>query len=557
MPKSSAAGKKTGKAAKTQKNHPKAGKGDRPEPSDQYLQSGQGKGNVVSITSADIYETIFNALDTDGSGAVTKLEIFELLENSGIRKNDLRIAGLVEALDDYPRNVPIDRKNFRKIAHSCISLLERVVKGNLVIPDFRAFCDVLQEIFEDSRANKKGKVADYIPQLSRVDPEHYAMTLCTIDGQVFNTGDYEVPYCIQSTCKPLVYCTALELHGEEKVHSHVGREPSGRSFNEITLNPRNLPHNPMINAGAIMCCSLIKPEESLADRFDYVTGVLSKLTGGQRVGFSNAVYHSEKQTADRNFALAHFMREVGAFPENTSIHETLDFYFQWCSIELTTTKQAMMAAALANAGVCPMTNAKIFKSGNVKHCLSMMYSCGMYDFSGEYAFSVGLPAKSGVSGALMVVIPNVGGMAIWSPRLDEMGNSVRGVQFSREMVRRFNFHNYDSLVKVDNKIDPRRARDEIVRHATINLIWAASQGDLAEILRLASYGTDLNQGDYDLRTAMHLAAAEGHLDALEYLISKGCDVNPRDRWGATPYADAVKHGHEDVVSFLKARGGVE
>src|SRR5262249_29435220 len=162
----------------------------------------------------------------------------------------------------------------------------------------------------------------------------------------------------------MVLCAtvALEEHGEAVVHRHVGREPSGRGFNELTLNKEGLPHNPLINSGAIMTCSLIKPEMDAADRFDHDLQTLARLTGGNRLNFNNPVYLSEKQTADRNFALAYFMREKNAFPEHTDLIQTLEFYFQCCSIETSASSLAVVAASLANAGVCPMTGDRIFKT---------------------------------------------------------------------------------------------------------------------------------------------------------------------------------------------------
>merc|ERR1712110_567443 len=257
-----------------------------------------------------------------------------------------------------------------------------------------------------------------------------------------------------------------------------------------------------------------------------------------RPGYNNSVYHSEKATADRNFALAHFMREMGSFPKNTRIHDTLDFYFQCCSIEVTSRSMATIAATFANSGICPISEKKVFSPETVKNCLSLMYSCGMYDFSGEFAFSVGVPAKSGVSGALMIVIPNVMGISVWSPRIDEMGNSVRGIDFCKELVKKYNFHNYDSLVGQSSKIDPRL--DQKIMHINQNfsLIWAACQGDIDEIKRLYAHGVNLDQGDYDKRTALHLAATEGHLEVVKYLIHKGAKTNVKDRFGSTPLADA-------------------
>lgn len=511
-------------------------------------------GNIINLNPQDMYKSIFSALDTDKNGKIHKKHIFGVLQENGILESDPRISELVQQLRAYDDKQPIDLPTFQSMCANSISLLERAVRHQLIIPDFAAFRAELEDIFEQVRPETAGRVATYIPQLARIDPEHYAMSVCTVDGQIFSVGESDIPYCVQSTGKPILYSMALKLNGEDKVHEHVGHEPSGQGFNEITLNKRKRPHNPMINAGAIMCCSLIKPDEPLADRLEFVTSKWEKLTGGQRVGFNNAVYHSEKQTADRNFALAHFMREMGAFPPNTDIQETLDFYFQWCAIEVTASQQAIVAATLANGGVCPLTNERVFDGQNVRHCLSMMYSCGMYDFSGEYAFTVGLPAKSGVSGALMIVIPNVGGITIWSPRLDEMGNPVRGVEFSKEMVRRFSFHNYDNLAKLDGKIDPRRLQSEVHNSMTFGLIWAASQGDLSEVRRLRHCGVDLDRGDYDDRTALHLAAAEGHLHVVEYLLSKDCAVSPKDRWGATPLADALKNGHGEVAEALKQKG---
>uniref|UniRef100_A0A914V5P7 glutaminase n=1 Tax=Plectus sambesii TaxID=2011161 RepID=A0A914V5P7_9BILA len=165
---------------------------------------------------------------------------------------------------------------------------------------------------------------------------------------------------------------------------------------------------------------------------------------------------SERDTADRNFALAYFMKECKCFPESKqSLKDTLDFYFQLCSLEANCESLAVMAATLANGGVCPLTGVKCLANRPCRDVLSLMYSCGMYDYSGQFAFHVGLPAKSGVSGAMIVVIPNLMGICMWSPPLDKMGNSVRGVEFCKEMINKFKFHNYDTLLHAEaEKFDP-------------------------------------------------------------------------------------------------------
>ena len=180
-----------------------------------------------------------------------------------------------------------------------------------------------------------------------------------------------------------------------------------------------------------------------------------------------------------------------------------------------------------------------------------MYSCGMYDFSGEWAFRIGLPAKSGVSGVIMVVIPNVMGLVVWSPRLDENGNSVRGIEFCRHLVERFNFHNYDNLVGgLDGKKDPRVQRDQAQRALLVDLCWAASEGDLNGIRRLIVSGVDLDGADYDGRTAWHLAASEDQREVVELFVRRGARLDPVDRWGNTPEDDARRAGHTEIVRLL-------
>ena len=329
----------------------------------------------------------------------------------------------------------------------------------MVVPDFDDFCREIHGLYVAVRENRGGKAANYIPQLDLPEPavDAFGVALCTVDGQRYAVGDTDTSFTVQSTCKPINYCLALEVHGVDKVHRHVGWEPSGATFNALTLDSEGRPHNPMINAGTIMCCSLVglrrppgEPDAAgpgrsargrAGRRFDHVLDTWEALAGGARPGFNNAVFLSERETADRNFALGYFMREKGAFPEGTNLQETLEFYFQCCSIEVTARLMSVVAATLANGGICPVSGDRVFSTETVQHCLSLVYSCGMYDYSGAFAFKVGLPAKSGVAGALIIVIPNVMGICTWSPRLDTNGNSVRGTDFCDRLVSTFNFHN--------------------------------------------------------------------------------------------------------------------
>ncbi|MGX9884232.1 glutaminase A [Streptomyces sp. NPDC002276] len=496
------------------------------------------------------YRALFDAFDDDGSQTLSRAELVRNLHATGILEDDPRIQGILDATQDGDGEREMGFPEFVALIQHHSGLLQRAMQNSLIVPDFLSLTEEIDRIHQDLLPVRAGRVADYIPQLARIDPEQFAISLCTVDGQRHTVGDADVPFCVQSVSKTVSYCMALEEHGVDVAHRHIGREPSGQSFNELTLNHQGRPHNPMINAGAIMSCALIRPELPVADRFDHVAQTWQRLAGGRRVGFNNSVYLSERQTADRNFALGYSMRESKAFPSGTDLLQTLEFYFQCCSIELDARMLAVVAATFANGGVCPLTGDRIFSQETVQHCLSLMSSCGMYDFSGEFAFTIGLPAKSGVSGALMVVIPGLMGVCIWSPRLDELGNSVRGIEFCRQLVKKFEVHPHASVSSGSRRKDPRKRRNQSAVESVVALCWAASQGDLDEVRRLASAGADISTGDYDGRTPLHLAAAEGHVEVTGYLLAHGANPAATDRWGGTALTDAQRGGHTHVAELL-------
>uniref|UniRef100_A0A0K0FCQ0 glutaminase n=1 Tax=Strongyloides venezuelensis TaxID=75913 RepID=A0A0K0FCQ0_STRVS len=489
-------------------------------------------------------------------------KLISVLKSFGIRDDDPRMKQTIEKMMLYEqesgddcdtRHNRLSREKFKICIQPSIALISQALRNQLVIPNWSEFIKRIKDIFDSLKNETDGKVATYIPQLARQSPNRWGMSICTIDGQRYSLGDSKSAFCFQSVSKAFNYAIAASDVGADVVHSYVGHEPSGRLFNEICLDNQGKPHNPMINAGAIIVTSLLKRELSMADRYDFVLDQYRKLAGGGYIGFNNATFLSERATADRNYSLSYYMKENGCFPkEMTNLTETLDLYFQLCSLETNCDSAAVMAATLANGGVCPLTYKKCVESRPCRDVLSLMYSCGMYDYSGQFSFHVGLPAKSGVSGAMIVVIPNLMGICLWSPPLDRLGNTVRGVKFCQRLIETFNFHNYDSLLHTDEKkIDPRRRVGNKDTDLVVSLLYAAKNGEIQTVRRLYLQGANLNMSDYDGRTALHLAACEGHPNLVKFLLTVG-KVNhvPQDRWGRTPYEEAKAFGKEECAKIL-------
>ena len=310
--------------------------------------------------------------------------------------------------------------------------------------DLQVLSSSLQLIVEDLhhqyKSLQKGAVADYIPELAKVNPDLFAICLVTVNGEVFQVGDYSRLFTIQSISKVFVYGLALEDCGRDDVLTKVGVEPTGDAFNAIILNEQSKrPYNPMVNAGAIATTSLIKGVDA-TERLNRLLDMFRRYIG-RDVFVDISVFTSERATGHRNRAMAHLMLNFGMIQPN--IEESLDLYFQQCAVMVNCQDLAVMAATLANKGINPMTGEQALDSCYVKDILSVMYTCGMYNFAGEWAYKVGLPSKSGVCGGIIAVVPNKMGIGVFSPLLDGRGNSVRGTKVCEDLSRILGLHLFD------------------------------------------------------------------------------------------------------------------
>jgi glutaminase len=282
-----------------------------------------------------------------------------------------------------------------------------------------------------------GVLASYIPELTRVDPGGFGLSLSSSDGFVYESGDTAVEFTIQSISKPFTYALALQLIGQGGVDAKIGVEPSGEAFNEISVDPTTkMPKNPMINAGAIAAVSLV-PASTPGERFGLIQDFYSAFAG-RRLELDDEVYASELATGSRNRAIAYMLQSFGVLDGDPD--EVLDVYFRQCSLKVTSTDLARMAATLARGGVNPMTGRRVAEAGVVKRTLSVMVTCGMYDAAGDWVSAVGMPAKSGVGGGIVAVLPGQLGIGTYSPLLDAKGNSVRGVRVCRSLSEQLGLH---------------------------------------------------------------------------------------------------------------------
>jgi glutaminase len=315
------------------------------------------------------------------------------------------------------RTIPIDRDRARKA----------VSTGDL--PDVETIRQVLEQAYLEFRNLRDGKVADYIPVLARASPDLFGISMANVRGQIHNRGDTAREFSIQSVSKPFVFALVCEAIGEEEAREKLGVNNTGLPFNSVMaveLNA-NRTMNPMVNAGAIATTSLLPGGNSEA-KWECLLDGLSRFAG-RPLHVDEEVYKCESATNQRNRGIAKLLEGYGRMYCDGL--EATDLYTRQCALAVTSADLAVMGATLADGGVNPVTGNRVISGEHCKHVLAVLAASGLYELSGDWLYDVGLPGKSGVSGGMITIAPGKGALGIFSPRLDEAGNSVRGQCASR------------------------------------------------------------------------------------------------------------------------------
>lgn len=299
--------------------------------------------------------------------------------------------------------------------------------------------DKMRKILDKNREKiQYGNLPTYIPELNKAKKDALGIYISMLDGTEVGAGDYEYKFTIQSISKVITLLIALEDRGHEYVFGKVGMEPTGDAFNsmmKLEIVRPSKPFNPMINAGAIAVTSMIKGNTQ-AERIKRIMDFFKLVTQNPDLRINESVYMSEKQTGDRNRAMAYFMKDVGII--ETDVEESLDLYFKQCSIEVTCKDIARIGLFLSNDGKLQSTGEQLISPMYSRMAKAFMVTCGMYNASGEFAINVGIPAKSGVGGGIMAVAPGKMGIGVLGPSLDEKGNSIAGREVLKDFSDEFN-----------------------------------------------------------------------------------------------------------------------
>ncbi|MCI9155721.1 MAG: glutaminase A [Lawsonibacter sp.] len=297
--------------------------------------------------------------------------------------------------------------------------------------------ELLEQLLEDCRHyTAQGKLANYIPELTKGNINDLGIYVVRSDGRHYQAGDYNKQFSIQSIVKPILLLLGLMDNGVDYVRSKIGVEATGKPFDAINVTDQQLlsDHlNPMVNMGAIAMCTLVKGAD-YQERFQRLLELTRLLAGNPDIQVDEAVYLSEKRTGNKNRALAFLLKSSGMIDDN--VEQVLDCYFRACSIKVSCKDLANIGFALTNRGKMLQTDERLFPSQYARYVNAILMTCGMYDGSGDFAVKVGVPAKSGVGGGIMAVVPTRMGIGIFSPGLDDKGNSLAGIKVLERLSQR-------------------------------------------------------------------------------------------------------------------------
>ena len=299
---------------------------------------------------------------------------------------------------------------------------------------------IAQEAYDKFKGDTRGKNADYIPELGKVDSKLFGIAIITTDNQIVTVGDTKTAFSIQSIAKVFSLALAMQEQGGDKVFAKIGAEPTGRAFNSPTAVVDMPTHtgNPLVNAGAIATVSLISGKTP-AEKWNKILDFYSR-TAGEKLTVLDPIYKSEAATNTGNKALSYLLAKYERIYADP--FESVDVYTKECSVGVNAVQLARMGATLANNGMNPATGEQVIKRENVPEILSVMMMAGLYDGSGGWAWHVGLPAKSGVGGGIVAIVPGKGAIAVFAPPLDEAGNSVKAQEVIEYVANRLDYNLY-------------------------------------------------------------------------------------------------------------------
>lgn len=419
--------------------------------------------------------------------------------------------------------------------------------------------DYLEHVLDECDGDDSGHLADYIPELANASPHRLALAMSTVDGEIYSVGDDDVEFTIQSMSKPFTYAYVLQQLGIDEVLEKVGVEPSGEAFNEISLGKDGRPKNPMINSGAITTHSLIPVKDNISSA-EILRQFMSELAG-RELCFDDSVYRSEIKTAYRNLSIGYMLRTVGIL--ETDPVDIVNGYIRQCSILVTVKDLVRMGSVLANGGVDAQTGKRLLNRSVVRQVLSVMMSCGMYDAAGDWLTTVGIPAKSGVAGGILGVLPGQVSIAAFSPKLDEHGNSVRGIDMMERLSRDMGLHLMEGTPSAQTIVQShyRTGQDASL---SVYVLRGVLKFTEAEMLLRIFQREPVDQStiiiDLTQISLIHDVGKRMFLEGVDRLIDDGHSlllVDPEQRLDhARTHKDRVLHVYQDLDDLLEQKKGL-